>query len=184
MRWLWRLLPCFVASVPAFAQSYESAYTTIDLAECRQESPDPEDPVSGGVWWCEGYAGIPVRVAEGDLRFLVSFGANAAAEIAASETLPSFNRIGTRLEWRLESDAATGSWRPFATILRYFTESESGSEGQVLVVTKLGESGQICHVGYVDALNNPAANEIARQIAELTAPNFACGSDHAQTFGQ
>jgi hypothetical protein len=184
MRRLRYVLPYFVAVTPALADTYDSAYTSLDLAACRQEVPDPEDPLASGVWWCEGYQGMPVRVAEGDLRFLVSYGEDAASEIAASETLPSFNRIGTTLEWRIGDDPETGGRRPIATILRYFTEGEDGSEGQVLVITKIGGPGQICHVGYVDATTNPDANTIARQIAELTAPNFACGSDHPQTFGQ
>jgi hypothetical protein len=131
------------------------------------------------VWWCAGHAGIPVRVAEGDLRFLVSFGANAAAEPAASETLPQFNHIGTTLEWRLETTYA----RPVATILRYFTQGGSETEGQVLVVTKLGPPGQICHIGYVDALLNPNANMIARQVAEMGAASFVCGHHAAGYYG-
>jgi hypothetical protein len=184
LTWLGYVLPCFLSTAPAFADANGSVYTSLDLAECRQEAPDPEDPVSGGVWWCEGYQGMPVRVAEGDLRFLVSYGADAAAEIAAGETLSPFNRVGATLEWRLASDGASGDRRPIATILRYFTESGDGSEGQVLVVTKLGGAGQVCHIGYVDALANPDANDIARQIADSLAPNFGCGRDIAQTFGQ
>ena len=183
MIWLRFLVLYVVAATPAIAGDYDSAYTKLDLGQCRQEAPDPEDPLSGGVWWCAGHAGIPVRVAEGDLRFLVSFGANAAGEPAASETLPQFNRIGTTLEWRLEASPADGRWRPVATILRYFTQGDLDSEGQVLVVTKLGPPGQICHIGYVDALLSPDANVIARQVAEMGASSFICGRDHAGYYG-
>jgi hypothetical protein len=172
-----------VGAAPAFAETNDSVYTSLDLAQCRQEAADPEDPVSGGVWWCAGYQGMPVRVAEGDLRYLVSYGENAADEIAAGETLPAFNRIGETLEWRLHDDPTADGRRPIATILRYFTEAEGGSEGQVLVITKIGGPGQICHVGYVDATANPEANLIARQIADSLAPTFGCGRDVAQKFG-
>jgi hypothetical protein len=75
---------------------------------------------------------MPVRVAEGDLRFLVSYGANAAGEIAAGQTVPQFNTINETLEWRLD-----GAGRAFATILRFFTDGE-GEKEQILVVTRLG----------------------------------------------
>ncbi|MCP4383117.1 MAG: hypothetical protein GY798_17125, partial [Hyphomicrobiales bacterium] len=68
-------------------------------------------------------------------------------------------------------------WSPFATILRFFPDLGDGETGQVLVITKLGGSGQICHVGYVDALANPQANALARQIADNVAPLFDCQAD-------
>ena len=184
MKRLTILLACLPAAVPALADgAFESAYTKLDLANCQQEPLNPDDPVAGGTWWCEGYGGTPVRVAEGDLRFLVSFGHNAADEPAAGETLPAFNTIGTTLEWRLGRDWATGSFVPIATILRYFTDSGTGEKGQVLVVTKLGAPGQVCHVGYVDALLNPQANATARQVAEQVAAGFVCGTHQAGYYG-
>jgi hypothetical protein len=124
-------------------------------------------------------------VAEGDLRFLVSFGENAADEPAAGETLPAFNTIGTTLEWRLERNRSDGSLTPVATILRYFTDSGTGTgeKGQFLVVTKLGGPGQVCHIGYVDATLNPDANTMARQVAEQAAAGFVCGQDRPGTYG-
>jgi hypothetical protein len=178
------LTACLLAAAPALASgAFESAYTKLDLANCQQEPLDPDDPVAGGTWWCQGYGGIPVRVAEGDLRFLVSFSANAAQEPAAGQTLPAFNTIGTTLEWRLERNRSSGSLVPVATILRYFTDSGTGAKGQVLVVTKLGGPGQICHVGYVDALLNPEANVMARQVAEQVAAGFVCGTHQAGYYG-
>ncbi|HMB78134.1 MAG TPA: hypothetical protein VKN76_17205 [Kiloniellaceae bacterium] len=167
----------------AIAQAYESAYTALELGQCQQQPLDPEDPVDGGVWWCEGYGGMPVRVAEGDLRYLVSFGANAATEPAAGETLPQFNRIHTTLEWRLATNPADGRRIPIATILRYFTQNDGSREGQVLVVTKIGGPGQVCHIGYVDALLNPEANGLARQVAEAVAAQFVCGQRQPGYYG-
>jgi hypothetical protein len=178
------LLPFLLLAAPALANgAFESAYTKLDLAACRQEPLDPEDPVEGGTWWCDGYAGIPVRVAEGDLRFLVSYGEKAAEEPAAGETLPAFNTIGATLEWRLERSRSDGGLTPVATILRYFTDNGSGEKGQFLVVTKLGGPGQVCHIGYVDALLNPGANATARQVAEQVAAGFVCGRDRPGNYG-
>ncbi|SDB06740.1 hypothetical protein [Bauldia litoralis] len=174
--------PLFLAislavAAPALAEN-SSTYTKLILDQCQQEPLDPEDELQGGVWWCEGYGGMPVRVAEGDLRFLVSYGANAAEELAASQTVPSFNTINETLEWRLDA-----SGMPIATILRFFTDLVEGQKGQVLVITKLGPPGQICHVGYVDALLNPDANVVARDVADNAAPGFVCGEEIAPAFG-
>ena len=156
-----------VAAFAAPAEAEISAYTALDLATCRMEPVNPKDPLQSGIWHCDGHLGAPVYVAEGDLRFFVSYGPNAAAEIAATQTLPPFNRIHTTLEWRLDPAGF-----PFATILRFFTDRGDGTEGQILVVTRIG--GPVCHVAYVDARANANANALAQQAADLFARSFNC----------
>ncbi|MBN9022651.1 MAG: hypothetical protein J0H08_11280 [Rhizobiales bacterium] len=174
------LAPCLAlaaAAVPARAEN-ASAYTRIDLDACRAIPPEPDDPLESGAWFCDGYRGLPVYVAEGDLRFFVSYGEGARDELAAATTLPPFNHIGETIEWRTAPDGA-----PVATILRFFTDpGYGGAKGQVLVVTKLGGSGQVCHAGYVDARANPDANAIARGIADGVAA-FDCGSETPRFHG-
>lgn len=157
---------------PAFGQSeLQSQYTDVDLDLCTVTAADD----MGAVWACPGYKGIPVMIAEGDLRMFVSFGLKATEEKAAVETLPPFNRLGAKLEWRLSN--RTGGWAPVATILRWFTSRETGeNEGQVLVVSQLLE-GATCHIAYIDALANPGANELARRIADEKAGHFDCAND-------
>jgi hypothetical protein len=151
---------------PALA-AFDSAYTDINLDECSiTESSD-----FGSVWACAGYKGTPVRIAEGDLRFFVSYGFGAADEPAAGQTPPPFNTLGPKIEWRLSN--ASGAWKPFATIVRYFVDNETDTDGQILVVTQLGE-GQTCQLAYVDALANPNANELAREAADRMAGDHSC----------
>lgn len=165
-------------ATPAAAEN-TSAYTKIDLTGCREIPPDPDDPLQSGTWWCEGYGDVPVYVMEGDLRFFVSYGEGAPAELAARTTLPAFNHIGETIEWRLGPDGV-----PFATILRFYTDSgDGGPEGQTLVITKLGGPGQVCHFGYVDARTNPDANAIAREVADNGAADFDCGRETPLQFG-
>ena len=171
------LVPLLAAAQAAAENS--SAYTKIHLEACRAIPPAPDDPLQSGAWWCEGYGGIPVYVSEGDLRFFVSYGESAPDELAAKTTLPPFNHIGETIEWRLAPDG-----RPFATILRFFTSfGDSVPEGQVLVLTKLGGPGQICHLGYVDARTNPDANALAREVADNGAADFDCGRETALEYG-
>jgi hypothetical protein len=158
-------------AAPAAAQENQSAYTDLDLDECTVFSSDD----MGSTWTCPGYKGIPVMVAESDLRFFISYGLKMTEERAAEQTLPPFNYPGKRIEWRL--GMADGELKPFATILRYFTQREEGEdEAQVLVVTKL-EPGAVCHVAYIDATANSDANELARDAADDLAADFDCANE-------
>lgn len=164
---------CFTTLSVAQAQgNIDSVYTDINLDECMVLNADD----FGASFACPGYKGFPLYIAEGDLRFFVSYGFGAPDEMAAEQTLPSFNVIGEKLEWRVSNKS--GDFKPFATILRYFTQTGDGSQpdGQVLVVTKI-EAGNTCHVAYVDARLTPNANEIARQFADQLVEEFNCETD-------
>jgi hypothetical protein len=172
----------FVAA-PALAQSTASAVTKLDLDKCRHTAGKAEEDY--GEWRCQGYGGIPVHISAGDQRSYVSFGRNAKKELAAQQTLTSFNGEGDSIEWRGVRGAG-GKLKPFATIMPWSTTVSGGDEpvrGRMLVVTRLGPSG-VCHVGYVDAKANDDAETLARKIADETARPFKCGSDKPQILGK
>jgi hypothetical protein len=157
---------------PAAANPVKSLYTTVDLKVCRQLKRHRD----GGAWRCEGLAGLPVYVAEGDLRHFVSVGADPQKRRAATQTLGAFNSIFEKGQSR-----ATIEWRfnrrgerklPYAIIVRFHT-SRDGRNGDVLVVSKVSDS-ETCHVAYIDALANPDAIALARQIADSRAKSFDC----------
>lgn len=170
---------------PASAAEAErpvSVYTTFDAKRCPHERGRGEEDY--GSWSCPGLRGLKVLLSAGDQRMHVTFGPGTKDNLALSQTFSGFNHVyeGT-VEWRL-----SGS-RPLATILRWqvmkssdLRDGPSQPSGRVLVVTRLGPGGT-CHVGYVDAQLNPNANELARQIADETAPNFRCGRDKRVTKG-
>ena len=170
---------CLAVTMAGSAQAREisSAYTALELDKCKDVTP-ADAKEYGTVWRCEGYAGIDVRVAEGDLRIFVSFGPNAESQTAAQETLPQFNTIAEKLEWRLVEDG--GKQTLFATILRYGWKVD-GRSGSTLVVTKLAKD-DACHTAYVAASGNPKANEQARSIADRDARNFVCKRDTAKHY--
>lgn len=173
------VLAVLSSGVTTAAAGNSSVYTSLDLDQCAAQTPAADDPLQSTVWWCDGHAGIPVRVAEGDLRYLVSYGDDAANEIAASQTLPAFNTIHTTLEWRVGADG-----QPLATILRFFTQTGDGADGdQFLVITKLGGAGQICQIGFINASINSNANEIAREVADNAVLHFRCGVDNPLAYG-
>jgi hypothetical protein len=170
------VLIVLAAALPAAAAENTSVYTRLDLAKCRELPPDPDDPLAGGEWLCPGLGAITVHVEVNDERTYVSYGAGATDAVAAGETLPPFNSIGETLEWRLDP-----AGQPFATILRFHTTPAEAPKGSTLVVTRLGDG--VCHVGYVDAVANPDANEIARAVADYFAAGFRCGVDKAVDYG-
>ncbi|HEV7346670.1 MAG TPA: hypothetical protein VGN60_13675 [Devosia sp.] len=161
--------------LPAQA-AFNSTYTDIDLDQCLVLDADD----FGASWACPGYKGYPLMVTEADLRFSLIYG--FGARVADGQTLPPFNRVGEKLEWRLSNDL--GRWMPIATIVRYHTaDPETGEDaGQVLVVTQLVE-GNSCHIAYIDARANADANELAREAADRSG-DFDCASDEVEIIGK
>lgn len=152
----------------AAAQPAQSNYTDVDLNQCTVIESDD----FGTMWACPGYRGIPVMISEVDLRMMVSYGLTSTTEKAAQQTLPPFNRLGDKIEWRVSM--AEGHLKPFATILRFLTQREGTEKpGEVLVVTRLAP-GATCQIAYVDALANPDANAMARKFADEKAAGFDC----------
>ena len=175
----------FARPVAAAPGDIERVYTPLDLKKCKHRpGREVEDY---GSWRCIGHDGIAIHVTGGDQRIYVSFGPNAAKEIAAQQTLSAFNSEGKTIEWRIER-LPNGKARPFATILRWNVTTLDPADdlkqvtGQVLVVTRLGPGG-VCHAGYVDGRANPNANELANEIADTRARTFKCGKDKPVILG-
>lgn len=156
----------------------KSLYTNIDLRHCTRLKRHPD----GGMWRCAGLPGYPILVAEGDLRFFLSFGREPEKRRAAEQTLPAFNtpfsdrRNRATVEWRFET--RDGKPVPYAAIVRYFTAVD-GRKGEVLVVSRVTNT-EACHVAYVDALATPEAIVLARRIADERARSFDCRDEPKQ----
>jgi len=156
---------------PAFAQLSVSSYTALKLEDCTVMTTDD----FGSTWACAGLKGLPVMLRESQLSFRVSYGLTSTTEKAAEQTLPVENHLGEEIEWRVSN--AEGSYKPFATILKFFTKPEGdAAPGEVLVVTKVSP-GATCHVAYIDALANPDAEQLAQKAADEKAKAFDCASD-------
>ncbi|MEP7239309.1 MAG: hypothetical protein ABI697_00345 [Devosia sp.] len=150
---------------------FVSVYTDLDFDQCT--TLDSDDMGSTSV--CPGYRGYPVLVGEGDLRMFVSYGIKPTEEKAMQQTLPPFNHLGGKIEWRIEEDDEVAL--PRATITRWFTAGDGGvDKGQVLVVTQL-KTGATCHIAYIDAIAVKDANQRARDIADVKAGSFDCAGE-------
>lgn len=166
------VLWCGVAGA---VQQVKSLYTSLDLSVCKALADDPR----GSARLCEGLPGYPVYVAESDLGTYLSVGPGADKRRAAQQTLKSFNTLfdkgarRTTVEWRfVVRDQQTV---PYATIVRYFTQSATGN-GEVLVVTRVTED-ETCQVAYIDALANVDAIVLARKLADTVARSKSCPTE-------
>jgi len=99
------------------------------------------------------------------------------------ETIPPFNQLGPKIEWRVARGSAS---EPFATIVRYYyhkaLDDGGYGTGQVLVVSRFRD-GDSCHVAYVDALANANANVMARDVADTHATGGECPDGAVPVLG-
>lgn len=172
-------------AMPVQAGQMTSAYTRLDFKKTCNTLEEVEEGGSVSML-CEGYEDYPVHFAEGDLRHSVQFGHVEASENGIWQSFTQWNRVSDTIEWRLRDGV------PVAAVLRWFIENtdDAGSAdpdrvGQVLVVSRVGQRAgkQACVVGYVDALANSDANQLARDLADSLAADFTCGSDKAEFHG-
>ena len=175
-----------IATSPAWALANSSAYSDLDLDACETLEHFEE----GISLKCSGYQDYPVYFKEGDLRQSAIYGnADPLLLKDSFESFGPFNHVNTKIEWRI-NDAGT----PLAAIHRWFIENtnpdtgeqDKASEGQVLVISRVARQDDKagCVVGYVDALANENANELARKVADEEAVNFACGYNEPLWWGE
>ena len=185
------LITFLALSAPVVAGSaFSSAVTSFDSDKCaHQAGSEAEDY---GSWTCKGFGGLAVRLSAGDQRMFVTYGKLSDDNLAASQTLPAFNdAYKGEVEWRLAPNTA-GKPKPFATILQWNVMTGADAQkdkgpvtpsARVLVVTRLAPGGT-CQIGYVDALANPNAADLARKIADEHARAFQCGTDKPIVLGK
>lgn len=180
------LIPALAMTATApVAKAAESVFSKLNLDRC----PVVVEDQGGVVLRCPGLKGYSVLYKEGDLRPSVFYGSlDKRTEESAFESFSAFASVNDTVEWRMDKG------KPFAAILRFFianTDPEKGDtperlKGQVLVVARVGspEDPASCVVGLVDALANKKANELARDVADEKARDFACGVDEALYEGE
>jgi hypothetical protein len=180
-------------AAPVGALAAESVYTDTRLDKCEDLMKDPtqiEQDMGIASYKCAGYKDYPFWFDEEDVRQSTYFG-HLSDDIrkAAGETFAAFNHVGDKIEWRLDDKGV-----PRATILRYFMEHQNPKTtqldrafyGQILVVSRVGQPDDMtgCVTGYVDALENSNANELARKLADEQAPRFRCGQEKPVFHGK
>jgi hypothetical protein len=184
-----RTVPLALATLVAYgsvvlAGEFSSTYTNIDFQKTCKILEEIEEGESISML-CEGYQDYDIHFAEGDLRHAVRFGFLPDND-NVWQSFGQWNNIGETVEWRLHDT------KPVASILRWFITNmdDNGStdparRGQVLVISRVGQpkDKQACIIGYVDALANKDANEVARKVADDLSKSFRCGTDTPRYHG-
>jgi hypothetical protein len=153
-----------LSAAPVAGQTVGSRYTMLDLHRCRTLEVIPEG--ESVRLRCPGLAGIPLFVNEGDGRSEI----DAGFDDGQWESLPAFNTIGDRVEWRLSGG------RPFAIIYRLrLAATEGAPAGSALIVEAIGRGARApgCRIGVVDGAL-PDANARARALADRQARTIRC----------
>jgi hypothetical protein len=149
-----------------------STYTELDLEKCTLVSEQAEEGTSAE-WRCDGFGDLPLLVSEGDGRFDL----DAGVKNEAFETIGAFNSLGDNVEWRLRDG------KPFAVIFRYLDATPEAKGRTVLAVEKIGTTAAPgCRVAQI-AGDVPDANQVARDLADSNAAEFACGSSEMALVG-
>ncbi|TSD83783.1 hypothetical protein FFK22_035920 [Mycobacterium sp. KBS0706] len=169
---------------PAAAGEIASAYTELDLGrDCAVVAVAGPDDGDWQDFVCSGWRGYPVLLSTADLRSSVFYGFPPTGN-RPFETFAGFNSVGSRIEWRIETDGDRST--PFATIHRWTVDGAEGQRTEVLVVARIGQldKREGCTVGLVAVPGNPGANEAARKLADERARSFACGTDRPVEVGR
>lgn len=166
----------------AMTEGYETTLTDDDCVVIASG----ED---GELQSCSGFSGYGILKTVSEERMSVFFGyvGNWYAE-GAYESFEAINHIADVVEWRVRDGV------PRATIVRWTIDhgkTESGETdpeivGEVLVVSKVAQpgEGEGCVIGYVDALENENADEIAREVADTMLDAVRCRLDEPEYHGE
>lgn len=173
------ILAVVPVSVGAAAQGNDSVYVPMfENCDTRQAEDEP-------IYFsdCPGYGEWMVFVVAAEHGASVSY-SDRGLHTQWAEGPPRigpFQDLGTVMEWRLNADGEA-----FATIYRslFFGYQAGRDEGQYLTVSALRPDGLVggCHVVYVEAATQPGANQIARDAADMLAPDWQCGVDEPVVF--
>ncbi len=128
-------------------------------------------------WRCPGPSGYSARFSDLGNMVAVEFGPTGKEKAVVEDGLMwqgVDNSFGDKIEWRL----ADG--KPFAAIMRIrrqdFDEKlDKVRDFEDFLVIKVSAQGA-CRIGAVDAQHRDAI-DIARDLADKTAPLFRCGRD-------
>lgn len=161
---------------PAIAT--ETTFQKIGAAGCETIYTDEISATS----LCTGPDGTPFLLTDGDARISVTFGGVDRRSHPAFQSFANFNSVGDTIEWRVDEGV------PMSTVLRWHIQGgdgETGADGQVLVVSKVGSANSPgCVVAYVDAMANRGANILARDAADMIAPNVDCATHVPFYYGR
>ena len=176
------LIAILALSAPACSQPVQGANDSVYVRvfdNCTSRAVEDEEVVYSD---CAGHGEWTVHILAGQHGIAAAYSPRGK-EVQWSESPPRagvFQDFGDVMEWRLDA-----SGEAFATVYRsIFTGFEPGDGGEYLTVSALRTAGDLgaCHVAYIEAAQQPDANQIARDAADYLAPDWQCGVDEPIVF--
>jgi hypothetical protein len=136
---------------------------------CTSLASDSES----SAWRCPGPGGYNLVYNDSVMHAGLTLApAQEAEHLAGVEWAPAARGIGSRIEWRIAGG------KPFAAIIGRWRRADEDTNNaaaiEELLIVKVTETGS-CAVATVGALTSDAI-VAAREIADLRAPTFRCGS--------
>lgn len=162
------LLLAIICSLPTQISANDaiiSSYAPNDDCTIVEET----DAIIG--YRCPGVFDVDVWFSIGDARWTVSFHKDKPTGPVLKQSFTRPHHPDLRVEWRFEGN------RPMAALQlwRFYDEAGELDEG-AWVITKI-DGDNVCHIGFVDILENEDALAVAREIADSTALFFSCDDD-------
>ncbi|MCP2678202.1 hypothetical protein NHF45_01505 [Maricaulaceae bacterium NA33B04] len=164
--------------VPPQSWAQDSTYTRIGDCSARRAPAGME--YLNAFMACEGYGGWAVYKGSTNQAERLAYGDRGLVR-QLSQT-PIRSTVG------LASTAETIEWRtrgrqPYAVIARWTARRGPTRLEEYLVVSALDARNGACHLAYVDVTEVSNANDVARRIADRSAPGFTCGTQAPTRIG-
>lgn len=159
------VLICFRPAVLSANDAIISSYAPNDDCTIVEET----DAIIG--YRCPGVFDVDVWFSIGDARWTVSFHKERSTGLVLDQGFNRAHHPDLQVEWRFDGN------RPMAALQlwRFYDDDDDLDEG-AWVITKI-DGDEVCHIGFVDSLENQDALALARQFADANALFFSCEND-------
>lgn len=122
---------------------------------------------------CPGVFDVDVWFSISDARWHISFHKERPTGLVMKQGFNRAHHPDLQVEWRFDGN------RPMAALqLWRFYDGAGEMDDGAWLITKI-DGDTICHMGFVDRLENEEPLAIARQFADANALSFSCADDPA-----
>lgn len=120
---------------------------------------------------CPGVFDVDVWLSISDAQWTVSFHKERPTGLVLNQGFNRAHHPDLQVEWRFDGN------RPMAALQlwRFYDDAGDLDDG-AWVITKIDDN-EVCHMGFVDSLENEDPLALARQFADANAQSYSCADD-------
>lgn len=167
-----RGLSSLVLSIVCFCPNFLSANDAIISSYAPNEDCAVVEETDAIIdYRCPGVADVDVWFSIGDARWTVSFHPTRPTGLVLDQGFNRAHHPDLRVEWRFDGN------RPMAALQlwRFYDDAGDLDDG-AWVITKI-DGDEVCHMGFVDSLENEDPLALARQFADANAQTHSCADN-------